>query len=109
MKRALFIAFLLFGCSAMLALAYGLPKMPVTIKAETLSGTLFIVNHEDKVIYLKTADGIAYNFHVTGATVVTIGGQTAGFEDLTGKIGSPIEVTFRPLSKGNLASKIAIP
>lgn len=109
MKRALWIVLLLIACSAFLALAYGLPKTPVTIKAETISGTLFIVNPEEKVIYLKSADGITYDFHITEATVLDVGGQKVKFEELTGRIGSPVEVTFRPLSIGNMASKVVIP
>ncbi len=109
MKRALVIAFLILACSALLASAYALPKVPVPIKAETLSGTLFIVNTEEQVVYLKSADGITYDFHITPATVISVGGEKANIGTLSGKIGSPLEVTFRPLSTGNMASKIVIP
>ncbi len=109
MKRALFIAVLIVGCSALLASAYALPKVPVVINAETLSGTLLIANPAEQVIYLKTTDGITYDFRITPATVISVGGEKAKFEALTGKIGSSIEVTFKPLPVGNVASKVVIP
>jgi hypothetical protein len=80
----------------------------ITVKPETISGTLTIVNVEEKTIFVKAENGITYDFKIGPATKVAAGDTKLKMEDLTGQIGKSIEVVFRPLKTGNAASTIEI-
>lgn len=88
-------------------------KTPVTNptvvgKPETIGGILTIVSGEDKLIFVKAENGISYDFRIGPATKISAGDRSLKFEDLTGQIGKPIEVVFRPLKTGNAALTIEI-
>jgi hypothetical protein len=61
---------------------------------------------EQRLIVLKGEGGVPYNFQVTPATKIEIGGKKAGFEDLDTIINANISITFVPMRQGNLARKV---
>ena len=77
-------------------------------QAETLNGTLMTLFIEQRLIVVKTTDGVPYNFKVVAATEIEIGGKKASFEDLAALINANLSVTFVPMQRGNVARKIEV-
>jgi hypothetical protein len=63
---------------------------------------------EQRLIVLKAEVGVPYNFIVTAATKIEIGGEKKAFEDLTTLSNTNLSVTFVPTREGNLARKIQV-
>lgn len=84
------------------------PSVSLFGKQETISGTLTIVSAENKVIYVKSAEGITYDFQIGPATKITAADQKLKLSDLTGDVGKSIEVVFRPLKTGNTAITVEL-
>src|SRR5450432_1145288 len=76
--------------------------------AETIRGSLMALVKEQRLIVLKADGGVPYNFKVTPATKIEIGGKKAGFEDLGTIADANISVTFIPMRLGNVARKIQV-
>ena len=109
MKKVLLICLSLFCSSAYVASAKVLPKDPsVTVKVETIRGTLSIVDSNEKLIFVKSSEGVTYDFHVTASTSITLGDRKLKFDELAEQIGKQTAVSFRPLHAGNMAVKIEI-
>jgi hypothetical protein len=53
---------------------------------------------EQRLVVLKADGGVPYNFKVTPATRIEIGGKKAGFEDLDAMTNANVSVTFVPMS-----------
>ncbi len=82
---------------------------PAAVKAETISGTITTVAADQKVMVVTNASGIPFNFKITGATRIKIGGQKAKLADLAGQTGKSASVKFLPQKKaGNLAQTIEV-
>jgi hypothetical protein len=79
-----------------------------TGQVETIRGSLMALVREQRLIVLKGEGGVPYNFKVTPATKIEIGGKKAGFEELDTVVTSNISVTFVPMRQGNLARKIQV-
>lgn len=79
-----------------------------TGQVETIRGSLMALLKEQRLIVLKGEGGVPYNFQVTPATKIEIGGKKAGFEELDTVVTSNISVTFVPMRQGNLARKIQV-
>lgn len=77
-------------------------------KAETISGTLSMVVADKKLVVLTGAQGVTYNFKVTGATRITVGGQKAKFDELAAQTKKSASVKFLPLRSGNVAQSIEV-
>ena len=66
------------------------------------------LDKEQRLIVLKEDGGVPFNFKVTPATKIEIGGRKAGFEDLETTTNAKISVTFVPMRQGNVARKVRI-
>jgi len=84
------------------------PKTTVVVKSETITGTLTIVDPAEKMIYLKSAEGIVYDFKIIETTKITAADAKLKFDDLSAQIGKQLEVVFRPLTIGNVAQSVEI-
>ena len=81
----------------------------VTANAETLSGTLTIVDMEKKLVVLMTSDSVPYDFVVNAATKITVAGSKAKMEALSGQSSKRAFVTFTAMKrKGNIAKSIEL-
>ncbi len=79
------------------------------VKAETLSGTLQSVAADQKLVVVADSSGVTFNFKVTGATRIKVGGQKAKLADLSGQTGKSVSVKFLPQRKmGNIAQTIEV-
>jgi hypothetical protein len=115
MKKVLFlvVAALIMtfaGISSALA-QEAAPENPkgAAVKSETLSGTLQIVVVEKKLVVVAAANGIPYNFKVTRATKIKVGGSKAKLADLAGSTGKTVSVKFLSEKRaGNLAQSIEV-
>jgi hypothetical protein len=63
---------------------------------------------ERRLIILKADGGVPYNFRVTPATKIEIGGKKAAFEDLAAMASVSLSVTYVPLRGGSFARKIQV-
>ena len=75
-------------------------------QVETIRGSLVALVKEQRLIVLKGDGGVPYNFKVTSATKIQIGGKKAGFEDLDTMNNASVSVTFVPTRQGNVAREI---
>ena len=75
-------------------------------QTETIRGSLMALVKEQRLVILKGDGGVPYNFKVTPATKIEVGGKKAGFEDLSTMTNASISVTFVPTRQGNIAKKI---
>jgi hypothetical protein len=79
------------------------------VKPQTLAGTLQMVVVEKKLLVVASSTGIPYDFNVTGATKITVGGIKAKLADLAGATGKSVSVKFLPEKKaGNIAQKVEV-
>lgn len=85
------------------------PKNPViAVTAETIQGTLSIVDRDAGVIYVKSGEGITYDFRILPGTKISQGGRKLKIDDLNEQIGKNVEVVFRPLHTGNMANSVEL-
>jgi hypothetical protein len=78
------------------------------VPPETISGTLSSVDASTKTVVV-TAGGVPYNFTVTGATKITVGGSKAKLDALSGDTSKQASVTFlSEKKKGNIAKSIEV-
>ena len=79
------------------------------VKPETLSGTLQSVAADKKLVLVTGASGIPFNFKVTGATKIKVGGTKAKLAALAGATGKSVSVKFLAAKKaGNIAQSIEV-
>lgn len=77
--------------------------------SETLSGTLSAVDADKKVVVVNGSNGVPYDFTVSGATKITVGGSKAKLADLSGNTNKQATVTFMAEKKrGNIARSIEV-
>src|SRR5262245_66058275 len=81
---------------------------PTMGKPETISGSLFMLIKDQKLVVLQTAGGVSYNFKVTAQTKIKIGENDAQFTDLGAMAIKGVSITFVPMREGNIAKKIQI-
>jgi hypothetical protein len=87
------------------------PEKPkaAAVKPETLSGTLQIIIIEGKQIVVAGSNGIPYDFKVTGATKIKVGGSKAKLADLSGAKGKSVSVKFLSEKRsGDIAQSIEV-
>jgi len=87
------------------------PEKPkaAAMKAETLAGTLQMVVVDKKLVVVASSTGIPYNFKVTGATKIKVGGSKAKLAELSGATGKSVSVKFLSEKRaGNLAQSIEV-
>lgn len=77
-------------------------------KAETISGTISIVDKDKKLMVLTGPGGVPYNFKITRSTRIKIAGQKAKLDDLAGQTSKQASVKFLPLRTGNAAQSVEV-
>lgn len=78
------------------------------VAPETISGTIQSVVTEKKLVILTAANGIPFNFKVTGSTRIKVGGKKAKLDELAGQTSKSAAVKFLPLRSGNVAQTIDV-
>ena len=78
------------------------------VKPETISGTLQMVVADKKLVVLTDSSGIPFDFKVSGATRVKVGGKKAKLDDLAAQTSKSASVKFLPLRTGNVAQSIEV-
>jgi hypothetical protein len=79
------------------------------VKPETLAGTLQTVVVDKKLLVVASSSGVPYDFTLTGATKITVGGHKAKLADLAGATGKPVSVKFLPEKQaGNIAQSVEV-
>jgi hypothetical protein len=76
---------------------------------ETLSGTISMVDADKKIVVVTGSDGVPYDFMVSKATKIMVGGNKAMLNDLSGQTSKQASVTFMAEKrKGNIAKSIEV-
>jgi len=83
-------------------------KKAPAVKAETISGTISMVETEKKLLVLVASSGVPFNFKVTGATRIKIAGKKAKLADLAAQTNKSAAVKFLPSRSGNVAQTIEV-
>jgi hypothetical protein len=78
-----------------------------SFRPETLSGTISMIDADQNLVVL-TSDNVPYNFKVTKATKIEIGGSKATFNELVNQTQKEASVTFVARRDGNFARSISI-
>lgn len=79
------------------------------VKSETLTGTLKMVVADKKLLVVAGSSGVPYDFTVTGATKIMVGGSKAKLADLAGSTGKSVTIKFLPEKKaGNIAQSVEV-
>ncbi len=73
--------------------------------AETISGRLYILVRDQKIVVLEGAGRMIYNFNVTAATKIKIGEKEAAFEDLSALTTKRVTIRFVPMREGNVTKE----
>lgn len=96
---------LIIGLAIFAVTAWAEVKNPVVAaKQETISGTLTIVSSDEGLIFVKSSEGITYDFKISSATKIVAGDRKLKFDELAPEVGKQVEVTFLPLrGAGNKA------
>lgn len=82
-------------------------KNPIVVpKVETIHGTLNITGEQPKLIFVRTSDGVVYDFQITAETKLVQTGRPISFQDVLNLVGKELDVTFRSLKTGNSAIKV---
>lgn len=76
--------------------------------AETLSGTIMMVEAQKKVLIVKGASGVPYSFVITPSTRITAGKERLKLADLSTRIDKQVKVRFLPTRQGNIARSVEI-
>ncbi len=76
--------------------------------AETLAGTIAMVEAEKKILIVRSAAGIPYNFIITPTTRITAQKQRLKFSDLASRQDQRVTVRFVPTRRGNIARSVEI-
>lgn len=85
------------------------PKAPGALgPAETLSGTIMMVEVQKKLLIVKASSGVPYNFVVTPATRITAGKERLKLADLSARTDKAVTVRFVPTRQGNLARSVEL-
>ena len=78
-----------------------------SFRPETLSGTVSLIDENQKLVVL-TSEGVPYDFKVTKATQIQVGGSKATFNELLSQTEKEASVTFVARPDGNYLKSISI-
>jgi hypothetical protein len=76
--------------------------------AETISGSLYMLVKDQKLVVVQGVGRVIYNFKVTATTKIKVGEKEATFGDLSALANKRASITFVPMREGNVANKIEI-
>jgi hypothetical protein len=77
-------------------------------KAETLTGSIMMVDQKSNVVVVKDSRGTTFDIVVTKATRLRAGDQLIHFKDLTTDTTKPVTVKFVPERSGDIAQSIKV-
>ncbi len=82
-------------------------KNPIAApKLETIQGALNIVSEDQKVIFVRAADGVIYDFRISADTKVEQTGRPIPASEISNLAGKQVTITFRALKSGNAALRV---
>lgn len=102
------------ACALMLAMPLAAASQPATSTmrtawpAETLSGTMAMVDSGQKVVVVQDSSGVPFDMIVTPNTRIQSGDRTITFNDLTGDMTKTVSVKYIPERRGDVATSIRI-
>jgi hypothetical protein len=70
---------------------------------ETISGTITMVDPDQKVVVIQTSDGTPYDLMLTPSTRIKCGGQPQTLQDLSSEVSKTATVKFTPERRGDMA------
>lgn len=76
--------------------------------AEDLSGTISMVDPNEKELTLVGSNGVPYDFQLTKKTMVELSNSKIGMNELASESNKQATIHFVPRSDGNLAKSIQI-
>ena len=76
--------------------------------AETLSGSIMMVNPADNLVVVKGPDGVPFDMIVTPRTRITSGQESVGLKNLAKFQNQNASVKFIPERRGDVAESIHI-
>jgi hypothetical protein len=88
--------------------AGGIKTAKAAAKPETINGTVLMVDTDKKLLVLTGSGGVLYDFKLTNATRIKIGGQKAKLDDLSSQANKQASVAFVPLRTGNMARSVEV-
>ncbi len=77
-------------------------------KAETLSGKVMEVDPNQHLVVIETAGGVPFDMVVSAKTIIKAGDQRLTLKELTPDVNRPVQVTFKPERRGDVATAIHI-
>ena len=108
MKNLLRFLLLAVLVTSAFRIARATQDVPFVPKTETIHGAISMVDVQNKLVVLKSPDGVSYDFQVQRTTTIEVGREKAKLEDLSNETGKQAAVTFRMLRTGNVALKIEV-
>lgn len=75
-------------------------------KSESIQGTLNIVSEDQKAIFVRTVNGVIYDFRISPQTRIEQAGRRITAGELSALTGKPVVVTFHALKTGNAALQV---
>lgn len=75
---------------------------------ETVAGKIMMVDPDQKLLIVRTPDGVPFDMVVTARTRIRSGNQALTLNDLSQDVNKSISVTFRPEGRGDVARSIQI-
>jgi invasion protein IalB len=84
------------------------PASDVLARAENLSGKISTIGSSGKEVTLMGANGVPYDFDLTGKTKIEVGNQRIASSQLTNETQKQATVHFVPTARGNVAETIQI-
>lgn len=76
--------------------------------AQTLSGTIMMVDASKKILVVKGSGGVPYNFVLSPSTRITAGKERLKIADLASRTDKQVTVRFLPTRRGNLARSVEV-
>ncbi len=76
--------------------------------AQTLSGSIAMVDASKKLLIVKGAAEVTYSFVLTGSTRITAGKERLKAADLSSRVGQKVTVRFVPTRTGNIARSVEV-
>jgi hypothetical protein len=77
-------------------------------KAETISGTLSMVDADKKIVVVTDSAGTPFDIKVNGATRIKVAGKKAKLDDLVSETNKAVSIKILPTRTGNVAQTIEI-
>jgi hypothetical protein len=76
---------------------------------QTLSGTISMVEAQQKVVVVTDSSGTPFNIRVTKGTKIEVGGKKSSLDDLSGQTSQQVSVKYRDhLNEGLVAQSIIV-